>query len=272
MLVLGSLFPAMAWIFEPTLPSEEGAGWGDLPELLEFRDCPPLPMGFRRRAHPQPVAIPAAPHSDTPSHTPITPIPPTTPAHTRITNPLLHITYQHPAEVATSHPRKIVPSNRPTPPLAAVTDPLTPRTEQLLRLPLGELNSKFDMGWSRYLFAVSRRGQVQTWQRGERVSRSHFLSHSLEPARLIASATQPPKPRPPVFCALPSACPPCPMGRPRCLRCWPRDRPPCSLLRLPHAPPPPPSPHTHNTPPCDLLCALCVAPCFQRRATMGTSH
>ena len=31
--VLGSLFRAMAWIFEPTLPSEEGAGWGDLPEL-----------------------------------------------------------------------------------------------------------------------------------------------------------------------------------------------------------------------------------------------
>ena len=41
--VLRSLFRAMAWIFERTLPSEEGAGWGDLPELLEFGDCPPSP-------------------------------------------------------------------------------------------------------------------------------------------------------------------------------------------------------------------------------------
>ena len=43
MRVLRSLFPAMAWIFEPTLPSEEGAGWGDLLELLESGDCPPSP-------------------------------------------------------------------------------------------------------------------------------------------------------------------------------------------------------------------------------------
>ena len=42
------------------------------------------------------------------------------------------------------------------------------------------------MGWSRYLFAVSRRGQVQTWQRGERVRGPHFLSRSLERARLTS--------------------------------------------------------------------------------------
>ena len=43
MRVLRSLFPAMAWIFQPTLSWEEGVGWGDLPELLEFGDCPPSP-------------------------------------------------------------------------------------------------------------------------------------------------------------------------------------------------------------------------------------
>ena len=69
------------------------------------------------------------------------------------------------------------------------------------------------MGWSRYLFAVSRRGQVQTWQRGERVSRSHFLSRPLERARLIASATQPPKPRPTSLLPASTSLPPLPYGQ-----------------------------------------------------------
>ena len=63
-------------------------------------------------------------------------------------------------------PPKFAPANVSTPPLASGSDPLTPRTEELLRLPLPELASRFHMGWSRYAFAQRRRGQVQMWQRG----------------------------------------------------------------------------------------------------------
>ena len=53
----------------------------------------------------------------------------------------------------------------------------------------------------------------QTWQHGERVSRSHFLSRSLERARLIASATQPPKPRPTSLLPASISLPPLPYGQ-----------------------------------------------------------
>ena len=193
MRVLGSLFPAMAWIFEPILPSEEGAGWGDLPELLEFGDCPSSPWDSDAERTLNQLQSPQPPTLTPPPRAPSPPFPPPPPL--TLASPIPFFT-PHPSQVPTSPSRKIVPSNFPTPPLAAITDPLTPRTEQLLRLPLGELNSRFDMGWSHYLFPVSGRSQVQTWQRGERVSGSHLLSHSLERARLIASATQPPNPRP----------------------------------------------------------------------------
>ena len=96
------------------------------------------------------------------------------------------------------------------------------------------------MGWSRYLFAVSRRGQVQTWQRGERVSRSHFLSRSLERARLIASATQPPKPRPTSLLPASTSLPPLPYGQttlPEVLaqRQTSRTKPTFNYLQLPKA-------------------------------------
>ena len=63
-------------------------------------------------------------------------------------------------------PPKFAPAHVPSPPLASGSDPLTPRTEQLLRLPLPELDSRVDMGWSRYAFALRHHGQVQMWQRG----------------------------------------------------------------------------------------------------------
>ena len=112
MRVLGSLFPAMAWIFEPTLPSEEGVGWGDLPELLEFGDCPPSPRDSDAESTLSQLQSPQPPHSDTPSHTPITPIPPTTPAHTRITNALLHTTHHIPLKCQRA------PQGRLSPPIS----------------------------------------------------------------------------------------------------------------------------------------------------------
>ena len=135
--------------------------------MPEFGDYPPSPWDSEAERTLSQLQSPQPPIR-TPPPTPPSPAfpppPPLTPA-----SPIPFFT-PHPAEVPTSPPRKIV-SYFPTPALAAVTDPLTPRTEQLLRLPLGELNNRFDMGWSRYLFAVCRRGQVQTWQRGETVSR-----------------------------------------------------------------------------------------------------
>ena len=245
MRVLRSLFPAMAWILEPTLPSEEGAGWGDLPELPKFGDCPPSPWDsdaectLSQLQSPQPSILTPPP---TPPSPPFPPPPPLTPA-----SPIPSFTPHH-AEMPTSPPRKIVPSNFPTPPLAAVTDPLTPRTDQLLRLPFGELNSRFDMGWSRYLFAMSRRGQVQTWQRGESVSRSHFLSRSLERARLIASATQPPKPRSTSLLPASISLPPLPYGQ-TTLHEVLAHRPPSCGCPTPRPPPP-----THTTPLCATSC------------------
>ena len=98
------------------------------------------------------------------------------------------------------------------------------------------------MGWSRYLFAVSRRGQVQTWQRGERVSRSHFLSRSLQCAKLIASATQPPKPRPTSLLPASISLPPLPYGQTTLPEVLAHRQ--TSLLPLAAAPRPVPSPHT----------------------------
>ena len=149
------------------------------PQPLTSLPSPPSPPSHRT-----PSPIPLVPHAVCP------PIPPS-----QLPSP--------------PPPPKFAPAHVPTPPLASRTDPLTPRTEELLRLPLPELDSRFDMGWSRYVFALRRQGQVQMWQRGQRLSRSHFLNPLLERARLMARATQSPK-APDVFAAC-AAChmPPC---------------------------------------------------------------
>ena len=103
-------------------------------------------------------------------------------------------------------PLKFAPAHVPTPPLVSASDPLTPRTEQLLRLTLPELDSQFHMGWSRYAFALRRHGQMQMWQRGQRLSRLQFLNRSLERVRLIARATQAPKPRTSLLPVQPAIC------------------------------------------------------------------
>ena len=228
--------------------------------------APPSPWDSDAERTLSQLQSPHAPILTPPPAPPSPPIPP--PAPLTPASPIPFFT-PYPAEVPTSPPRKTVPTNFPTLPLAAVTDPLTPATEQLLRLPLGELNSRFDMGLPRYLFALCHRGQVQTWQRGESVSRSYFLSRSLERARLIASGTQPPKPRPTSLLPASISLPPLPYGQttlPEVLAH--RQTSPLPLAAAPRPVPPPP----HNPPLCDLLCARCVAPCFQRDSTMGTSH
>ena len=126
---------AMEWMFHQQLPH-----WLSPPS-------PPAPQ-------PQPLTVtslpspPSPPSHRTPSPIPLVPhavSPPTPPSQLPSPPP----------------PPKFAPAHVPTPPLASGNDPLTPRTEQLLRLPLLELHSRFDMGWSRYVFALRRHGQVQ---------------------------------------------------------------------------------------------------------------
>ena len=153
---------AMKWMFQQQLPD---------------RLSPPSPPS----PEPQPLTVtslpspPSPPSHRTPSPIPLVPhavSPPTPPS-------------QLPSPPPSPAPPKFAPAHVPTPPLASRSDPLTPRTEQLLGLPPPELDSRFDMVWSRYAFALRRHGQVQMWQRGQRLSRSHFLNRSLERARLI---------------------------------------------------------------------------------------
>ena len=176
----------------PVLTAMEWMFHQQLPDWLS----PPLPPATQH----QPLTVtslptpPSPPSPQTPSPTPFVPhavSPPTPPSQ------------------LPSPPPKFAPAHVPTPPLPWASDPRTPRTEQLLRLPLPELDSRFDMGWSRYAFALRRHGQVQMWQRGQRLSRSHFLNCSLERARLIARATQAPKPRTSLVFAQPADMPPC---------------------------------------------------------------
>ena len=133
---------SMEWMFQQQLPD-----WLSPPS-------PPAPQ-------PQPMTVtslpspPSAPSHRTPSPIPLVPhavSPPTPPPQLPSPPP---------------PPPKFAPAHVPTPPLASGSDPLTPRTEQLLRLPLPELDSRFDIGWSRYAFALRRHGQVQMWQRSQ---------------------------------------------------------------------------------------------------------
>ena len=169
---------AMEWMFQQPLPD-----WLSPPS-------PPAPQ-------PQPLTLtslpspPSPPSHRTPSPIPLVPhavSPPTPPSQ------------------LPSPPPKFAPAHVPTPPLGTGSDPLTSRTEQPLWLPLPELDSRFDMGWSRYAFAMRRHGRVQMWQRGQRLSRLHFLNRSLERARLIARATQAPKPRTSLLPLQPATC------------------------------------------------------------------
>ena len=139
---------AMEWIFQQQLPD-----WLSPPSPLA-----PQPQPLTLTSLPSP---PSPPSHRTPSPIPLVPhavSPPTPPSQLPSPPP----------------PPKFAPAHVPSPPLASGSDPLTPRTEQLLRLPL--LDSRFDMGWSRYAFALRHHGQVQMWQRGQRLSRSHFLN------------------------------------------------------------------------------------------------
>ena len=88
-------------------------------------------------------------------------------------------------------PPKLVPKDQPTPPKASHNDPLTPKTMELLRD-----NSGYRARWfvqyilglrARFRFALRNpmRNPVVTWQQGDRICRSHFLSRSEERAALI---------------------------------------------------------------------------------------
>ena len=100
-------------------------------------------------------------------------------------------------------PPKMVPKDLWTPPKPTVWDPLTPKTMELLRDNNGPQARWFvQYVWglrSRYRFALRnpQRNPLQTWQKGDRISRSHFLSRSEERAALIFDTVDP-EPRPPV--------------------------------------------------------------------------
>ena len=88
-------------------------------------------------------------------------------------------------------PPKIVAANVEPPHFAKLTNPITPRIQKWLGRPLATLHGHFDMGWTRYQFAMQRQGQVALWHVENRLSRSHFLDRSLESARLVMAATVP---------------------------------------------------------------------------------
>ena len=94
-------------------------------------------------------------------------------------------------------PPKLVPKDQPTPPKASLNDPLTPRTMELLRDNSGDQARWFVQHiWglrARFRFALRNpmRNPLVTWQQGDRICRSHFLSRSEEPAALILDTMNP---------------------------------------------------------------------------------
>ena len=88
-------------------------------------------------------------------------------------------------------PPKLVPKDQPTPPKASLNDPLTPKTMELLRDNSGDQARWFvQYFWglrARFRFALRNpmHNPLVTWQRGDRICRSHFLSRSEERAALI---------------------------------------------------------------------------------------
>ena len=88
-------------------------------------------------------------------------------------------------------PPKLVPKDQPTPPKASLNDPLTPKIMELLRDNSGDEARWFvQYFWglrARFRFALRNpmHNPLVTWQRGDQMCRSHFLSRSEERAALI---------------------------------------------------------------------------------------
>ena len=88
-------------------------------------------------------------------------------------------------------PPKLVPKHQPTPPKAPPNDPLTPKTMELLRNNSGDEARWFvQYFWglrARFRFALRNpmRNPLVTWQQGDRICRSHFVSRSEERVALI---------------------------------------------------------------------------------------
>ena len=108
-----------------------------------------------------------------------------------------------PAPPSPPRPPKLVPKDQPTPPKASLNDPLTPKTMELLRDNSGDQARWFvHYIWglrARFRFALRNpmRNPLVTWQQGDRICRSHFLSRSEERAALILDTLNP-ESRPPV--------------------------------------------------------------------------
>ena len=94
-------------------------------------------------------------------------------------------------------PPKLVPKDQPTPPKASVNDPLTPKTMELLRDNGGDQARwlvQYIWGLcARFRFALRNpmRNPLVTRQQGDRICRSHFVSHSEEWAALILDTLNP---------------------------------------------------------------------------------
>ena len=173
-------------------------------------------------------------HANSPTYTTIPPI-------TMPRSPLARSPHTRKSSIGTlpHPPAKDLPSSTRPPPLARATDPITRRTEQWLSWPIATLDSRFGLGWTRYIFALTCWGQVARWREGQRVSMSHFLERSLERARLILARHVPRPPRPAIYNVpnSPLATRPLPTGQTSMPRRIPHQR--TSLLPLP---PPPPLP------------------------------
>ena len=90
-----------------------------------------------------------------------------------------------------SRPPTLVPKDQPTPPKASLSDPLTTKTMELLRDNSGDQARWFvQYIWglrARLYFALrnTMSNPVVTWQQGDRICPSHFLSRSKEWAAMI---------------------------------------------------------------------------------------
>ena len=99
-------------------------------------------------------------------------------------------------------PPKLVPKDQPTPPKASLNDPLTAKTMELLRDNSGDQARWFvQYIWglhARFRFALRNpmRNPLVTWQQGDRICRSLFVSRSEERAALIVDTLNP-ESRPP---------------------------------------------------------------------------
>ena len=88
-------------------------------------------------------------------------------------------------------PPKFFPKHQQTPPKATPNDPLTPRTMELLRGNSGGEARWFLQyiwglrAWFRFALRNPMRNPLVTWQRGDHICRSHFVSRSEHRAALI---------------------------------------------------------------------------------------